>query len=348
MAAGYARFRRETTNAPGNESVTPTMATKVIYPPFISVEHEPGVAHLDRADENRNLNERPSRLTEAYSPTWGYKTRAYPDILAFSLTQLFGAPTTVDGDGVITDLATTAIPAGAYRHRWGSGAALGQTGASPATSALDISYVDQAVYYALRGCAVSDWGIEIPDEGGAQLDVSGPALYRVRQSDPGLTAAYESMATRPFVRGNTTLTSQVTSGSTKIDEFSIKVDNPVSPYRSMGAASMWPDTMEKGDDLIRVSGTLGKRQLDADDEDALTAATGFTLTSSMVTPTFITGSYPYKFIVSCANAQLVSGGPDALENKNRHGTSYEWEATNASGSAGSVVFEVVNATASYA
>lgn len=346
MANGYLRHTRETTNAPGNESVTPTPATKKTFLPITSWTLDPGTEHLDRKDELRNINVNPALMANSYAPEWGLETRAYPDVLASMLTAVFGAPTTTAGNGTITDLASVAVPSGAYRHRWTDDPA--GSGATPVTSQFDAGYTEQSVYWVVRGAAVSELEIETPEDGGATISASGPATYADRQSDPSLSPTYESLAIRPFTRGNLTIPTNLSSTGTT-EDFSLSIANPVEAYRSLGIASRWPDTMEYSDEgVIEVSGSIPKRVLATADIDALKNATGFPLLATWVSESIVTGSYPYKFCLSVANAQYRSGGPGELGNRRRIGMDdLEWVSTSTDGST-ATTFEVVNATASYA
>jgi len=303
-----------------------------------------GTLPLSRDDELRNQDEPFAIIPEAYDPTWEVKVRAYPDTLAYLLKLACGAPTSVAGDGVITDQGGTPVPTGATRHRWT--APFGPSGASPLTAQVDIAYSDQSTYFKAKGATVQQLDLSTPTQGGAQVHAQGPAAYLSRQSNPSLTPAYESLSIRPFMRSNLTLPTNL-SGTGTTEDFTLSVHNPVATVRSLGAASKWADVVEKDNvGSIVVSGTIPKRQLDQDDVDALRNSTGFALLASWVSDTFVTGSYPYKFYFSASNAQYDAGDPDPLMNKRRHGHQLNWKSTTAS--TGSSVFEVVNATASYA
>jgi hypothetical protein len=342
MPNGYARIAYEDT--PGNETNTPTLSTKKLFPPIQSLSPKPGTSHLMRDDEVRNTDEPLAVIPEAYAPSWDMSSRAYPDTLAFTLGLALGAPSTTAGDGAITDLAGTAVPTGAYRHRWT--APFGPTGPSPRSAQFDVAYSDQSVYYKLKGAGVSELGISSPEEGGVQLSASGPCLYMDRQNDPSLTPSYESLSIRPFTRGNLTLPSNL-SGTGTTEDFTVSISNPIDVVRSLGIASRWPDVLEKdAEGPIVVSGEISKRQLDADDVDALKNATGFALRAQWSSDTNIGAtSYPYKFTVKCDNAQYTDGDPDGLQNRRRHGHSFMWKSTTTS--TGSTTVEVVNATSSY-
>lgn len=346
MATGYFRISREASGGPGNETNTPTLATKKTFIPLTSFDIDPGTDHLERQDELRNSEVNPSILAEKYAPTWDLSVRAYPDVLAQMLCCLFGPPTTTAGNGTITDLASIAIPSGAYRHRWTDTPV---TGASPATSQFDIgrTMLSTPVYEKVKGAAVESLEIETPEEGGATIKASGPAAYYDEQSNPLLSPAYETLAIRPFTRSNLTLPTNL-SGTGETEDFTLSISNPVEAHRSLGIASRWPDTVEYADEgLVVTSGTIPKRILDSTDIAALKNATGFALIASWVSDSIIASSYPYKFIVSVANAQYSSGKPGTLGNQRRIGMDdLSWVSTSTDGST-ATTFEVVNATASY-
>lgn len=342
MPTGYARISGE--SIPGNETNSPTLSTKKIFPPLLSLGLKPGTDHMERDDELRNQDEPLSVLTEAYDPTWSLSARSYPEVLGIVFKLLLGSPTTAVGDGIITDLATTAIPVGAFRHRWT--APFGPSGAAPNTAQVDVAYSDQAVYYKVKGAAASEFSMETPEKGGSRFEVSGPALYMDRQANPALTPTYESLAVRPFTRSGLTLPTNLTGTSTSIADFAVRIANPAEPYRGLGIASKWPDVMEKANEgPITVMAEIPHRQLDADDIDALKNATGFALLASFVSDSIIASSYPYKMFVKFDNAQYVDGDPDELQNRRRHGHTFTAKSTTAS--TGSTTIELVNATTSY-
>jgi hypothetical protein len=343
MPTGYGRLALET--FPGNEVNTPTLSTKKLFPPLQSLQPTRGEAPLNRDDELRNTDEPLAVVPESYSPTWEMSVRAYPDTLAFLLALTLGAPTTTAGNGVITDLGGSVIPTGAYRHRFT--APFGPSGASPNTAQVDIGYSDQSVYLKAKGAAISDLTLDTPEQGGAAVKVNGPALYLDEQSNPGLSPAFEALSIPPFFRGNLTLPGNL-AGTGTTQDFGLTINNPVEAARTLGAASLFPDAMFKANDggPIVVSGTIPKEILDAQDLQALKAATGFELLASWVSTAIIASGYPYKLFFKAANAQYTEGTPEALQAKRRLGSSLSWKSTTTS--SGSSTFEVVNATSSYA
>jgi hypothetical protein len=341
MPSGYVRESFE--SIPGNEANNPTLSTKKLFPPIQSFQPKLGAKPLSRDDELRNQDEPLAVITDAYEPSWEYKSRAYPDVTGWRLKHICGEPVTTIGNGIITDPEGAVIPTGAYRHVFK--APFGPAGASPLTAQIEAVYRDQETYFRLRGAACAEFSIETPEEGGATLSANGPGLHLVRIADPALSPTYEALSIRPFVRGNLSLTWLGGSGTTQ--DFSLSIANPVEAVRSLGIASKYPDIMEKANEgPIVVSGSIPKRQLDADDWDALVQAAGFEALAKWISDTVIAAGYPYKLFAHMANCQYVGGEADALANQRRHGATYDWKSTTQS--SGSTTITLINATASYA
>lgn len=346
MATGY--IKAATESIPGNETNTPTLSTKVLYLPGLSFDVGVKPEHLTRGDEIRNLDEEVAAIAEAYGATWSLETRAYPDVTAFLLKAILGSPVTTAGNGIITAPDATVIPTGATRHVWT--APFGPAGANPQTTEFIAAYKDQGVFFKLKGCGVSSLSIENSERGGVRIKASGPALYVSRVADPSLTPTYETLAIRPWTSGNFTIPTWL-SGSANCEKsgMSMQFDNPMEPYTSCSTASKWPDQLEKTDSPIVLTGNAPKRLIDIDDWDALMAATGFATKTQWISDSTIAATgYPYKLFIETTNSQYVDGGPESLSNKRRLGGSFNWRATNATGTPGSVTVTVINATASYA
>jgi tail tube protein len=341
VPSGYVEERFE--SIPGNETNSPTLSTKKFYPPLQSFGPKPGAKPLSRDDELRNQDEPLAIIPDAFEPSWVFKSRAYPDMLGWALKHICGDPVTTAGDGIIKDPDEVVIPIGATRHVFK--APFGPSGASPLTTQMIAAYSDQSSYFKLKGAACAELSLETPEEGGAVLSRSGPALHMAPIANPSLTPAYEALSIRPFVRGNLTLKWLANSGTTQ--DFSLSIANPVEAARSLGIASKYPDIMEKANDgPIVVTGSIPKRQLDKDDIDALIASTGFEAVAKWVSDSIIATSYPYKLFIAMANCQYTGGEPDALANQRRHGASFDWKSTAAT--TGSTTITLINATTSYA
>jgi hypothetical protein len=340
VATGYVEQKFE--SIPGNETNSPTLSTKVLTAPFLEFEPQLNPSPMNRDDENRNTDEPVPVLEEAHDPSWRGAARMYPDVLAFWLKGMLGAPTTTAGNGIITDPGATIIPVGATRHVWT--APFGPSGASPMTQQLQVAYKDQSTFFKLKGAATESLSISSPESGGARIAVAGPAAYMERISDPSVTPSYEALTVRPFTRAGLTLT--WLTGSATTEDFDLSFAQAIALVRSLGIASKFPDVVEKDEGPVVVSGSIAKRQLDLDDYDAMKAATGFSATAKWVSDTVIASSYPYKVFVEMPNCQYVGGELDALMNKRRHGARFNFKATR--NSSASCTITVVNATTSYA
>lgn len=347
MANGYLRLSGE--SIPGNETNAPTLSTKKVFPPLMEFGLEPNPSHLDRNDELRNVDEPLAVLAESYAPEWSLTSRAYPDLLGILLKLALGAPVTTAGDGVIVDPSGTVIPATAYRHVW-TAPHQAASATVPPTAQFDAAWKDQAVFIKAKGAATEELNLNSPEEGGVQIEASGPAAYcsPATESDFGLTPAYESLGIPPFERGNLTLNPAGPTGTAVTEDFGLSISTPVEMVRSMAIGSKFPDAVEKGEDPIIVSGSIPKRHFDPQDYAALMAATGFALTAKWISTANIAAtSYPYGLWFEALNVQLLEGGPSALANQRRIGAEYGWSARY-NGVAGSTKFTLVNATASYA
>lgn len=340
--SGYVRGQFET-DQPGNETTAATNSTKNIYAPAISFEPDLGVSHLERDDEIRDVDEPISVLTERYSPAWSMSARMYPDLVGFMLTAMLGQPTTTAGDAIITDPDSVAVPVGAHRHVWT--APFGPTGAFPYSAEWQVAYEDQSTYFDIHGAGVSAMSLETPEEGGALLNASGPALYIPKPvADPSLVESYESLTIPPFLHSHLAMSSWL-AGSATAETVSLSIENPMEARHTMATGSKYPDRLYKADGPIVFSGSVPMELLDKDDVDALMDATGFSATLRWTSTAIIASSYPYKLYVEMSNAQYVAGGPSALENRRRIGASFDFRATY--GGSTSVTVTLVNATADY-
>lgn len=341
MATAYVSAKYETT-PPGFEGQSsPAYSTKVIYFPHkgcnVAVAPDP----LVRDDEVRNQNDPLPVVADVYDPSANLTTPGYPDSLGFLLKWLLGAPVTTVGDGVIVDLNSVAVPAGAFRHTWTSPGAASNT---PQTCQVNAAYKDQSFFLQANGLACQQLDLSLDDK--ELMAVANlPGLYMPRVADPSLTPAYEALSVQPFKPNNCVITTDLSAASIAVKggiDFSIV--NPLEKFRSMDVVSKWPNGMDKTD-VVRLTGNIDRRYVDADDWDALIAHTGFPLKTTFTSDSIIASGYPYKLIVSCSNAQYVSGDVDDQKNVRRHGAKYGFVATN-NGSAAFTI-QVVNATTNY-
>lgn len=347
MATGYLKSAFEYPGVPGAEFSTPTLSTKTLYAAVLDFSPTLGANPLERDDELIGVDEPRAILPEIYNPTWSLTSRAYPDTLGFLLTGMLGAPTTTAGNGVITDPDGVKIPTGAYRHVFT--APFGPSGYYPQTQEFIAAYKDQSVFYRLKGCATQELAITVPESGGVQLAANGPACYINRISDPSLSVSPDGASTAPFQRAFATVTSWLSNSNVTVScqDINYTITNPVNAVMNMTFASRFPETIEKDDAPVSVTGSVTARQIDADDWDALIAATGFVATTRWVSTDIIASSYPHKAYIQLKNAQYSGGGPEALANRRRIGGQYDFRGTYA-GTAGNTVITVVNNVSSYA
>lgn len=344
MSLKYVEARFETGAGPGRESgVSSSFAAKTIYFPCESFSHDQNWEQLERDDELRTVNEPVRFDQESAAPQWSMTIRMYPDSFAFMMKAHLGAPVTTAGDGIITDLASVVIPAGATRHTWTAPYAVGSV---PQTIMFRIADPEGPMYYDVRGASVENVEVTSPDSGGITVTWSGKANYISRTADPVLTASYESLAIEPFLRAFASLSWLASSANT--DSLSWQVQKNVTHERTYGGLSKWPDLVEHGEGVVQPSGTINKRTINTFDWDALIAATRFTVLAGYVHTDFVTGSYPYKVYLQApsTSAAYATGGPDDIQNRKRTPASFNFRFTR--DSAASCAIQVVNATASYA
>jgi hypothetical protein len=159
----------------------------------------------------------------------------------------------------------------------------------------------------------------------------------------------EAPSIRPFVHANLAVSfsgSNAPSGTGAASGFTVAINNPVTAVRTLGVSSQYPDRMEKDDGVISLSGTIAKRNLTKSDWDAMRDLNLFTITATW-NGGFITGTSGAKYgLQMVIQAQLVGGDIDDLDNKRRHGSSFNWSAVY-DGSTASAVVKLVNSTPTY-
>lgn len=345
MSTNYSKSAFE--SVVGTEVNTPTLSTKILYRPAISVNFEPNVQPLARDDELRGTDEPLAVLSDTYAGQWSAEGRLYPDTAVYQLKHILGAPTTTAGNGVITDPDGTPIPTGAHRHVFT--APFGPAGDAPQTTEEIIAAKDQSVFWRAKGCGCESLAIANPDTGGTTYTASGPVTYYTRISDPSLTPTYEALATRPFFKRDLIIVTWLT-GTGVSNDFGAAISSPIEDVDDL---SVGPTQHRRGlakakePSPIVFSGTISKRAIDPEDWDGLINATGFATKARWKSRTFITGSYPYQMWIEHDNAQYVGGGPEPVSNNRRIGASFQYKATF-DGSGASTTVTVVNNIASYA
>ncbi len=343
MANGYLEAKFE--SFPGNEITNPTLSTKEIFFPLKGANVTFNPTPLMRDDELRNQSDALAVVPDLFDPSITLTTPCYPDSLGFLLKQLMGAPVTTAGDGIITDPDAIVIPAGATRHVWTSPG--GPAGYAPQTAQYFMVYKDQITYFRFKGVACSSLEFQIQDPE-IVLVATMPALWAGTNTDPALSAAYESLAVNPFRRKDTTIPLWLSGSDNSFESLSVKIDNPVEKARTMGIASKFPDLMDKGDAPIVMSGDVALRHISNPDVAAMLLHTGFASKIKFGNDVNIGAtSYKYTFWIEMTNTQYVAGDPDDLQNRRRHGAKFNWKATTSAVGTQAFKVTVVNGTGSY-
>jgi len=360
MANGYysAKFEQDGSAtyvpSPGTEGAVAPYFGAVRYFPVQQVKPSLGPNPMERDDELRNADQALLEITDTFDPTFDYTSRAYPDIVGYHLAQVFGRDTSTNyavaaGSAATALDGTTALASGQYSHTWT--APFGPAGSIPQTSQMIWAYKDQSTYYQMRGAATESLELSTPDAGGVQIKAQGPGLYLSSTANPSLTPSYETPSIRPFVHANLAVTYSGASAPTTAGTasgFDVSIRNPVVAVRTLGASSQYPDRMEKDEGPIMITGTIAKRNLTADDWTAMRDLNLFTITAKWESSQYMTGSSGSKYGLSMTlQAQLVGGDIDDLDNKRRHGSTFNWKAVY-DGTTSSAVIKLVNKTASYA
>jgi hypothetical protein len=129
--------------------------------------------------------------------------------------------------------------------------------------------------------------------------------------------------------------------------FTVNISNPVNAIRTLGVVSQYPDRMEKDEMPVMVTGTIAKRNLTSDDWKAMRDLNLFTITAKWQGTNYLTGSTGSQYGLSMTiQAQLVGGDIDDLDNKRRHGATFNWKAVY-DGTTAACVIKLVNNTATY-
>jgi hypothetical protein len=245
-------------------------------------------------------------------------------------------PTAGDGASV-KDPDAASIPIGATR--W---VGTKRTGITAKSLQLILSYFSEGVYMKGQGFGIST--LNFAADGSITADMLG--LVAARIADPSLTPTLLSPSIPPFRRGDISLT--WLTGSATSDDFSFSIANELVQRHSFALTtpSYFPDKLEQGDARVRVTGTIPKSVIDADDYDALINGTTFAALAKFVSPKVIGAtSYKYKMWIDMPACQYIGGQPDELRNARRRGASFNWLATIDPTAAYDVKITLVNATA---
>lgn len=222
------------------------------------------------------------------------------------------APTVLDPDG------SAGAKVGLGAHKWVFTKA---GGATPKTLQLIAAYSPASVFLKGQGYAVSQLTLDAAGQLGS--DLVGLVLARI--TDPSLTPSLDVSAIPPIRRGDLKLT--WITGSALSDSFTMQIANPVEVTKTLESAGYYPNLAENGDTPVLVTGSIPKRSLDAQDFDALIAATTFAATAKWDTAKRVgTSPTTYKLFVEMPACQYTGGDWDDLGNHRRFGANFDWRA----------------------
>lgn len=244
----------------------------------------------------------------------GGTATTYTGVTPTSFTGVGNHAATVGGE-IINDL----VPAGAEKWVFTK-----RTGIAARTAQIITNYADEAMKLQGNGYAVSQLGLNA--DGALTTDLLGLVLKRLAV-DAASVPAYATSAIPPIRRGDLTLT--WLGGGGVAADFSLTIANPLAPIRTLSITppSNYPDQMELGDEQVRVSGSIPKRILSATDYDALMAASTFSARARWKTSKVIGATtYAYTVVFELPACQYVTGNADALGNKRRFGSTFDFEA----------------------
>jgi hypothetical protein len=314
------------------------ISTNTVYLPIQSMRVEPNPAFLDRSDELRSVEGGIAQVVDVFNPQGSLAIRAYPDILPWLLNSAGFTGVATAGDGsAVKDPDTVPVPVGATRWVFNK-----RTGINAKSFQATLAYFSEGVY--LRGQGFAPSRLSMAADGSVTADLLGLVCSRI--TDPSLTASLLAVALPPFRRGDITLT--WLTGSAASDDFSWEIANTLVQRHTFGLAtpSYFPDALEQGNDRVRITGTIPKTSLDADDYDALINATTFSARAKYLSPKVIGAtSYKYAMWIEMPACQYLAGTPDELTNARRRGASFNWWATVDQAAGYDVKITLVNAVA---
>lgn len=342
VAGGYVQWAVETT--PNGELNPSAVSATPFYHPLTSRSWQVPVLFDDRTDELRGVTDNQQKDVVGYDPqVVSANLRAYPNLLGLYLWATHGAGVFTAGNGVITDPDGTVIPAGASRWVWTAG-----TNNGPQRSLqAQITYPDQSVFLIQKGCVMESLAMSHNGEVG-MLAASGHSLYTAQQADPALTASYDALAVKPFLRS---MSPQVVPGTSWLTGSGVQAStgwtltNPVSFDRTL-SGSRFPDVVDRTGVDLNLTMDISVRNMVTADITALLAGTPFTFTQKWVHTQFITGSYPYKLFIQ-GNGLYTDIQPDDLQHKIRHGATIPVDTGRPTAGTPSYTITLVNGVASY-
>jgi hypothetical protein len=319
-------------------AVTPNRkSTNKLYLPSRTALLSPAPDYLSRADELRGIAGSVADLIDSYTPEGSLSERAYWKDLTWLLSLAGFTGVVTAGNGVITDPDAVVIPAGGPQ-RW---VFTKKTGITAQTAQIILNYANEAVKFQGNGFGISK--LDLNAAGELSADLLGCYLQRLAV-DTTTVPSLVSSAIPPLRRGDLTLTWLTGSGTP--DDFSFSIENPLegAPGWLLSPASFFPSSLEfAGDQQVRVTGSVPKRVLDADDIDALLNASTFAAKARWKSQTNIAATgYKYSFWVEMPACQYTGGDADEITNRRRRGASFDWYAAWDEVSGYDVKFTLVN------
>ncbi len=304
-----------------DDAVTPSrISTNKLYLPSRAARLSPSPGYLSRADELRGIAGSVADLIDVYTPAGSLSERAYWKDLTWLLSLAGFVGVRTAGDGIITDPDAATIPATAQRWVFTK-----KTGITAQTAQIVLNYANEAVRLQGNGYGIS--GLELNAAGELTADLLGCYLQRLAV-DTTTVPALVASAIPPLRRGDLTLT--WLSGGGTPDDFSFAIENPLegAPGWLLNPASFFPSSLEfAGDQQVRVTGSVPKRVLDADDYDALINATTFSAKARWKsTKSILATGYKYSLWLEMPACQYVGGDSDEITNRRRRGASFDFFA----------------------
>lgn len=338
-AGGYVHNAIETT--PNGELSPSAVSATVFYHPLTQADWQVPVLWDDRSDELRGFSDNVQPDLVGYDPqVWGANLRLYPNLFGLYMHAMHGLGAYTAGNGVITDPAGVTMPASTNRWVWTAGT----TNTQVRSLQRQLVYPDQAVFIKQTGCVPEQ--IQVQADGEVMtMNVTGHNLYTTQIADPGLSATYDALTVKPFLRSHMAQPATWLAASATQAAFGFTLDNPVSFDRTL-SGSKFPDVVDRTGVDLRLTVQLSTRNLDTDDIAALLAGTNFTVKASWVSTQFITGSYPYKLFIE-GNAVYSDLTPEGLQHKIRHGATIPVTFGRSSGGTPSYTITLCNGVTSY-
>lgn len=227
--------------------------------------------------------------------------------------------TTVPGVvGAIVDPNGNGIPTGAWRAQFAK-----RTGATAKTADITLGYNDVGLFQQGQGYGVSQ--VSMAGNGEVSFDLLG--LVSKPIDDPVLTPALDASTIQPLRSARMLLTWLTGGANVEGGSFTWSLQNPLNAARHHGLRSDYPALMEPGDGVPALTGSLNSRTFDRDELNALQAATSFAAKADYLGDSKIasTGAF-YRMFLEMPSCQITGGQGDDLQNRNRHGANWNWEA----------------------